>query len=322
MENFNPWGLIAAACALASGCAWGHLLSCSLRRRRSAAAVAAAEGESRLAALLVGGIPVLRPLARRLLTLRQVSEVARCVVDEGRMRGRVVDAEGVVTLAVLVLGATTVFAIGVSGSVACGIAIACCMAAGLFSLAHARLEQRAAVVRDAVPEALRSMSSCFRSGFSLPQTLSQLAGNAPGSLALSFGIAARRLEMGESVSDALSALAEVEGVPELRFVSVALDVQHQTGGSVAPVLDAARESVESELELARSLRVQTAQAKLSAQVVTVMPFILVALFSLMSPGFLAPFFQSLAGVGMLALALGMQLAGVLLVRRMLKIEPR
>lgn len=128
--------------------------------------------------------------------------------------------------------------------------------------------------------------------------------------------------MGESVSDALSALAEVEGVPELRFVSVALDVQHQTGGSVAPVLDAARESVESELELARSLRVQTAQAKLSAQVVTVMPFILVALFSLMSPGFLAPFFQSLAGVGMLALALGMQLAGVLLVRRMLKIEPR
>lgn len=106
-------------------------------------------------------------------------------------------------------------------------------------------------------------------------------------------------------------------MPELAFVAVALDVQHRSGGSLAAVLDAARESVESEIDLARSLKVQTAQAQLSARIVTAMPFVLIALFSLMSPGFLSPFFESMAGMALLAAALVMQVAGVVLVHRML-----
>ena len=109
-------------------------------------------------------------------------------------------------------------------------------------------------------------------------------------------------------------------VPELAFVAVALDVQHQTGGSISQVLDAARDTVESELELERSLHVQTAQARLSARIVSVMPFVLVALFSLVSEGFLEPFFNSAAGVALLLVVLSMQAAGVLAVRRMLRVE--
>ena len=86
---------------------------------------------------------------------------------------------------------------------------------------------------------------------------------------------------------------------QLAFVAVALDVQHQSGGSLAAVLDAARESVESEIDLARSLKEQTAQAQLSARIVTAMPFVLIALFSLMSPGSLSPFFESMAGMALL-----------------------
>ena len=73
-------------------------------------------------------------------------------------------------------------------------------------------------------------------------------------------------------------------------------------------------------ELERSLHVQTAQARLSARIVSVMPFVLVALFSLVSEGFLEPFFNSAAGVALLLVALSMQAAGVLAVRRMLRVE--
>ena len=48
-----------------------------------------------------------------------------------------------------------------------------------------------------------------------------------------------------------------------------------------------------------------------------MPVILVALFSIASPTFLMPFFQSPIGWVMFLLALVMQIAGVLLVRRAL-----
>ena len=103
-------------------------------------------------------------------------------------------------------------------------------------------------------------------------------------------------------------------------MAVALDVQHQAGGSMRPVLEAARETVEGELALRRALRVQTAQARLSARVVTVMPFALVAVFSLVSKGFLDPFLQSPLGLGLLGLACAMEVAGVLAVRRKLNVE--
>ena len=86
------------------------------------------------------------------------------------------------------------------------------------------------------------------------------------------------------------------------------------------VLDAATDTVKGELALRRSLRVQTAQAKLSARVVVVMPFVLIAAFSLASPGFLMPFFSSVFGYALLSAAIVMQVAGIVLGRRALAVE--
>lgn len=86
------------------------------------------------------------------------------------------------------------------------------------------------------------------------------------------------------------------------------------------VLEVTRQSVADEIELKRTLRTQTAQAKLSAQIVTIMPFALIGIFSLLSPGFLDPFFESVPGAVLLFVALSMQCAGIAMVRRFLKVE--
>lgn len=175
-------------------------------------------------------------------------------------------------------------------------------------------------MQEAVPDAMRLMADSFRIGYSLPQALSQMGNELDPGLGTLFQRCARRLEAGESTHNALAPLREQQSIRELGFVSVALDVQHQCGGSIAPLLESAQKSVESELELARTFRVQTAQAKLSASIVTVMPFILVALFSLISPGFLTPFFSSPLGAILLIVALSMQIAGVVAVRRICKAD--
>ena len=48
--------------------------------------------------------------------------------------------------------------------------------------------------------------------------------------------------------------------------------------------------------------------------------VLIAVFSLVSEGFLDPFFASPMGMALLAIALGMQAAGIVAVRRMLAVE--
>lgn len=175
-------------------------------------------------------------------------------------------------------------------------------------------------MREAVPDALRAMTACFRSGQSLLQTMQQVGKGAPGALGDLFLRVAHTLETGGTSREALAVFEDERSIGELVFVAVALDVHHQTGGSMQRVLDAARESIEGELELERSLRVQTAQAKLSARIVSVMPLILIVMFSLVSEDFLAPFFSSFTGMCLLVAAVAMQIAGVLIVRRMLKVE--
>lgn len=198
-----------------------------------------------------------------------------------------------------------------------GVAMACIVFIGALSLARNRFAKRNISMREEIPDALRTLAMSFRSGHSLPQVLADSSQECKGYLSHLFSVASDRIEMGATPEEALAVMRGNDRVPELSFVAVALDIQHQSGGQIALVLESAMDSIEDELKLARSLRVQTAQAKLSASIVTIMPFLLIALFSLFSPDFLSPFFSSVLGMAVLVLALVMQLTGVLIVRRML-----
>lgn len=213
-------------------------------------------------------------------------------------------------LVCLIITKSFVFALAVGGI----------LIAGFWSFVHHQALSQKARMREHVPSALRLLSDCFTSGHPLPQTMHVAAESVQGSLGAIFRRVENRLLTGASVHDALAPLKESSGLRELSFIAVALDVQHTSGGSIGPVLDSAREAVEGNLELSRTLRVQTAQAKLSATMVTLMPFVLVALFSLIIPDFLAPFFSSALGVILLSIALLMQIGGVLIVRRICKVD--
>ena len=317
---FGMWGIAAAGFA---ACAGGFVGSYAVRvwdRRSAAQTVLASDSRARMLLRLKTGVPALRPLAHRLLKLAAVNGACETAIQYAQAHDLDTAKEAILSLVLAAAFAVAVAASLIGYSIVFGLAAACVTLIGANIFIHNKMEKMSLGMREEIPEAMRAMETCFRSGLSLPQTLAQTAKECAGSLGKIFGIAARRLDMGATPAEALSVMRGNAQVPELAFVAVALDVQHQSGGSIAPVLEAAPESVASELDLLRSLRVQTAQAKLSAGIVTVMPFILVALFSLMSPDFLAPFFQSLIGMALLALALIMQLSGVLIVRRMLKID--
>ncbi len=281
-----------------------------------------ADGANRLRRRVRNGVRWTLPASRVLLKRRRVAEVASQAVWAVRAKGFETSEPALLSVFVAATLCAAVLAGLVARSPVCAVAVAALACAVALAWARAAHERRREEVRQAVPDALRSMGVCFQSGLSLLQTLKQVASEAEGSLKDLFERAAHRMETGGSAQDALRVLRGGSAVSELAFVAVALDVQHQAGGSMRQVLDAARETVEGEMELRRSLRVQTAQAKLSARVVSVMPFALIALFSLVSEGFLTPFFSSPWGLALLALAFGMQAAGILAVRRMLAVEVR
>ena len=319
---------VAARClivglAFAAGFLLARYSSVMREKRMSMELSADWQGQKRgyLAWRLRRGFEITLPFARVLLGIgcvrRTVDRAVLFLADAGYASSRETALSvAAVGLAVVVLGGYAL-----SGELACGCALAVCAVMGTVGWMRIRAEKRRALLQEHVPDALRAMSACFGAGLSLMQTLQQLAQSSPDSLKPLFGRSARALEAGSTTREALSFLEDPD-IPELTFVSLALDVQHQTGGSLAALLESSCMAVEGELELQRSLRVQTAQAKLSARIVTVMPFALVALFSLVSEDFLEPFFASMEGGALLGLALVLQLMGVLSIRRVLHAEAK
>ncbi len=296
-------------------------IAAAYRRKRGSSHVSEEGSRFGCAAwYLRNGIGWAKPFARILLKNARMRELAAEAVEALSSRGYVTERESLLSTFCLLSAVVSGLGGLVSCSPVCAIAImGCAVALALFWVNGVR-ERRLQETRESVPEALHSMEVCFQAGLSLLQTFRQVATEVRGPLQKLFDHASHQLETGQSVEDALAAFRREASAPELSFVAVALDVQHEVGGGMQRVLEAVRDAVKGEIELKRALRVQTAQAKLSAQVVSVLPFVLVALFSLLSEGFLAPFFESLTGMILLGIALAMQAAGILLVRRTLAVE--
>lgn len=315
-------GLIGVAASFACLFAGVQAGAITLRRRRGA--MAAQGDEMSLAGLVAWRVrngfpfafPLVNALSRHAAIARVLDEVVAFFAARGWASSRT-SAGSVVFVAFtalsLVVGIVTASPIAALATLACLCAVVAVLAG------NAR-DKRQEAVREAVPEALESMAACLSSGFTLLQTFNQVAGETPGPLGETFARSAHVLEVGGSAERALSELRDGAHASELAFVAVALDVQHQSGGAMKQVLDAATDTVKGELALRRTLRVQTAQAKLSARVVVVMPFVLVAAFSLASPDFLMPFFSGPIGYALLAVAIAMQVVGIVLVRRALAVE--
>lgn len=321
METSSILLMLASCFAIAFGLlglSW--LFERGLDQWRSQRAVDRTGGRGLIGRILAEGITPLAGLSKAVLRITFFGLFVEGVVREVRRLDYRTDLVPMGTVLLAFSGLVFSLAYAFSFSVIGGLASVVCAFLMVNAWVNKRSEQRKEEVREEIPEALQSMKACFQTGYSLPQTVHEVAEHTKGPLSELFSEVEGNLETGSGVHRALAVMRAEHSEPELAFLATSLEIQHKTGGSMQRILEAARQSVCDELELKRNLRTQTAQAKLSAQIVTAMPFALVGVFSLLSPGFLDPFFESPLGVVMLMSAIGMQVLGVSIVRRLLRVE--
>lgn len=183
-----------------------------------------------------------------------------------------------------------------------------------------RQRRRAARMEKALPEALRLLCISLESGASLVQALRYAADHCAEPLAGELKRTVWDLEAGHGFDEAIASLRERTGSPEFAFLAVAMEMQHQSGGSLSAILDSTSALLKQSSDLKEELRTKTSQGRLSSRIVALMPLVLVGLISLFSPGYLLSFFSSPLGACLLAMALVLEIAGVVLVRRSLSVD--
>jgi len=171
-----------------------------------------------------------------------------------------------------------------------------------------------------LPDAIDLMVSILRSGHSIPQAIKSVSEDIPAPLGSEFEVVFHRMNLGQTLPAALYSTVKRFQSFELDLLRRATAIQLEVGGSLADLLEKTNTTLRQRLKLRRQIVVLTAQSRLTALIVSIMPFIVAAFFTTIKPDYLEPLLTTNLGKGLLALAISLQVAGFLIMRKLAAVK--
>ncbi len=171
-----------------------------------------------------------------------------------------------------------------------------------------------------LPEAADLISRSLRAGHALPSTLQMLADEMPNPIAAEFRIVSDEVNFGLSMSEALQRLANRVPLPDLQYLVIAVLIQREAGGNLSELMSKVSQLVRQRLKLMGDVRVMSAEGRLSAWILCLLPVGVSGMFALTSPDYLKRFLDDPAGPAMLGIAGVLMLLGVLWMRAIVQIR--
>ena len=170
------------------------------------------------------------------------------------------------------------------------------------------------------PEALDLMSRSMRAGHSFPSSVKMVADEMPEPLGRDFRILFDEMNYGVPTNEALAHLADRVPVPDVSYFVVAVMIQRESGGNLAELLDKIAFIVRERLKLLGEVRTLSAEGKLSAIILTALPFGVGLVVNIVNPKFMEVLWTDPAGLRMVGVALFMMLLGILWMRSIIQIR--
>jgi tight adherence protein B len=255
-------------------------------------------------------------LQRLLLQVPRVSQIDRLLEQSG-ISWTVSDLIALSLLSPVLAGGLGLF-LGLPLPLVLGI-MALSIALPLLLVLRAKSLRLAKVDRQ-LPDALDLISRALRAGHAFPTALKMVGDEMSAPIADEFRIAFDEVNFGISMGDALMNLATRVPSTDLRYFVIAVLIQRETGGNLAELLDNISKIVRERIKLLGQIRVLSAEGKMSAWVLGLLPFGAALMIQLTNPSFLSVLYTDPVGRQMVGGALFMMVVGVIAMRKIIRIR--
>ncbi|MGE5552397.1 MAG: type II secretion system F family protein [Betaproteobacteria bacterium] len=186
-------------------------------------------------------------------------------------------------------------------------------------LAWLREVQRRALAgraEEQLPEMILALTSGLRAGLNLGQALALAAADTPAPLGPEAKRCCGEVALGLSWPEALGNLRSRLPGEGLTMLAWALNVHWRTGGDLPALCDRLHDLLTERRRLRAKLAAATAQSRLSAVVVAMVPFFLALTLRQLAPDYLLPLFRTPTGWALLTWAGLMDVVGMMLIVRL------
>lgn len=201
---------------------------------------------------------------------------------------------------------------------ALGVGLACA-ALPVLRLSWQR-RKRLGKIEQQLPEALDMMTRALRAGHAFNAALKMAGEELPEPIAMELRAVHEEMNFGVSFQQALAHLVERVPLTDLRYFTVAVLIQRDSGGNLTEILSNLSRLLRERAKLLARVRVLSAEGRLSAWILSLMPFGMAGLLAVFNPTFISPLWTDPIGIGIVQGLLVMMAVGVLVMRRIVRIR--
>jgi tight adherence protein B len=171
-----------------------------------------------------------------------------------------------------------------------------------------------------LPEALQMMARALRTGYPFTECMKIVSTEMSEPISQEFGMTYEEINYGRNIEVAFALM--IERVPSLSLIAMttAIVIQRETGGNLAEVLLKIGDVLRGRFKLQRRIKTLSAEGRLSAWVLLLLPLGLFGLMSLGNPEYFKPVYDSPDRMTYLYIFMGLEFSAAFWIRRIITID--
>ena len=171
-----------------------------------------------------------------------------------------------------------------------------------------------------LPDALDLVARALSAGHAFSESLHMVSTEMPEPIATEFRKAYEEQNLGLSVKLALENLTQRMPLLDLKMCVTAVLIQRETGGNLAEILEKVSYTIRERFRILGDLKTLTTSSRLSAWLLCGLPIFVACAVTVMNPDYMSVLWKDPRGHYLIAAAMTLQITGMLIVRKILKIQ--
>jgi tight adherence protein B len=171
-----------------------------------------------------------------------------------------------------------------------------------------------------LPDALELMSRALAAGHAFSEALHMVSIEMPEPISKEFRKTYEEQNFGLSLKLALENLTQRMPLLDLRLCVTAVMIQRETGGNLAEILEKVAYTIRERFRILGDLKTLTTSSRLSAWLLCGLPIGVALAVSAMNPEYMSILWKDPRGHKLIYLALFLQISGMLIVKKILRIK--
>jgi tight adherence protein B len=182
------------------------------------------------------------------------------------------------------------------------------------------IARRSAAFSKTFPDALDLIVRAVKSGLPVSEGITIISNEMEGPVRDEFANISEAMKIGETMDSALWETAKRLENAEFNFFVISLVVQSETGGNLAETLSNLSDILRQRKQMKLKVNALASEARASAYILGCLPFFMVAILEVMSPGYTEPLYTDPTGIKLTIGALISISIGALIMFKMVRFE--